>query len=109
MEAWKKSVQALGLDRVCQTPYQARHGGPSRDLQAKLRTEAKVAARWWCKKAASVRNYAKPARMNRVAQQAGKPTLEYGEIFGCLSLAATSMAPLHSFEERWPQRVPLRR
>ena len=27
VETWWASVQALGLGHVCQTPYQARHGG----------------------------------------------------------------------------------
>ena len=79
VETWKSAVGLLGLEHVCQTPYQARHGGPSRDLQSKLRTEAEVSARGWWKTASSVRNYAKPARMNRIAQQAGKQILEYGE------------------------------
>ena len=79
VETWKSAVGLLGLEHVCHTPYQARHGGPSRDLQSKLRTEAEVSARGWWKTASSVRNYAKPARMNRIAQQAGKQILEYGE------------------------------
>ena len=71
VEAWKESVQALGLGHVCQTPYQARHRGASRDLGAKFRSKAEVAARGRWKTAASVRNCAKRARTNRVAQQAG--------------------------------------
>ena len=79
VEAWREAVKSLGLDHVCSTPYQARHGGPSRDLQSKLRTEAEVAARGWWKSGSSVRNYAKPSRMNKVAQSAGSRILEYGE------------------------------
>ena len=79
VDTWKRAVLGLGLEAVCQTPYKARHGGPSRNLQSKLRTEAEVASRGWWKTAASVRNYAKPARMNRIAQQAGPQILEYEE------------------------------
>ena len=79
VEAWREAVKSLGLDHVCSTPYQARHGGPLRDLQSKLRTEAEVAARGWWKSGSSVRNYAKPSRMNKVAQSAGSRILEYGE------------------------------
>ena len=77
--SWREAVAGLGLQAICTTPYQARHGGPSRDLQSRLRTEAEVAARGWWKTPASVRNYAKPSRMNKVAQQAGKSILEFGE------------------------------
>ena len=77
--SWREAVAALGLQQICTTPYQARHGGPSRDIQSRLRTEAEVAARGWWKTAASVRNYAKPSRMNKVGHQAGKSILEYGE------------------------------
>ena len=95
--SWREAVAALGLQQVCTTPYQARHGGPSRDIQSRLRTEAEVAARGWWKTAASVRNYAKPARMNKVAQQAGKSILEYGEFvrvrFKRAILSGTAVPP----------------
>ena len=45
LEEWRSAVPFLQCDALCHTPYQNRHGGPSRDLQLRLRTLPEVQRR----------------------------------------------------------------
>ena len=36
--AWRAAAEHLKVGKLCVTPYQCCHGGPSRDIQMKLRT-----------------------------------------------------------------------
>ena len=64
---------------MCQTPYQNRHGGPSRDIQMKLRCLAEVQKRGHWKSPASLRNYEKAGRLHKIVARVARWIMEFGE------------------------------
>ena len=64
LEEWRSAVSFLQCDLLCHTPYQNRHGGPSRDIQLRLRTLLEVQRCGHWQSATSLRNYKKAARLS---------------------------------------------
>ena len=64
---------------MCRTPYQNRHGGPSRDIQLRLRGLLDVQRRGHWQSATSLRNYEKAARLHKLIAQVEPWVLELGE------------------------------
>ncbi len=79
LREWKAAVRELELSALIKFPYEERHSGPSRDILLRLRTKEEVMGRGHWKTLASLRNYEKAARMQKIAQQIGEATLNYGE------------------------------
>ena len=64
--AWRAVVDHLKLAVLCSTPYQCRHGGPSRDIQMKLRSLEEAQKRGHWKAQSSLRNFEKLGRLHKV-------------------------------------------
>ena len=80
LTAWTSAVAHLGLGDMCQTPYQNRHGGPSRDIQLNLRCLAEVQKRGHWKAPSSLRNYKKAGRLHKIVARVPRWIMEYGEL-----------------------------
>ena len=79
--AWSSAIEHLALGSLCTTPYQNRHGGPSRDIQLKLRTMEEVQKRGHWKAASSLRNYEKAGRLHKVVAAIPEGVMTFGEKF----------------------------
>ena len=55
----------MNLEKVVESPYQCRHGGPSRDRLVKLRTLAEIKKRGRWDTDSSVRIYEKAGRIQQ--------------------------------------------
>ena len=66
LNAWRDSVVRLGLQEFMISPYQARHGGASRDYIMKKRSEEEIRARGHWATVASARIYRKPGRIQQL-------------------------------------------
>ena len=77
--AWKAVVDHLKLVSLCSTPYQCRHGGPSRDIQMKLRSMEEVQKRGHCNAQSSFRSYEKTGRLHKVVAAVPEAIMRYGE------------------------------
>ena len=78
-EAWSAAVAHLGVGETCTTPYQNRHGGPSRDIQLRLRDLLEVQKRGHWKAAVSLRNYEKAGRLHKIVAKIPEWVMRYGE------------------------------
>jgi hypothetical protein len=86
--AWASAVEHLGIGMVCSTPYQNRHGGPSRNIQLKLRTMEEVQKRGHWKAASSLRNYEKAGRLHKIVAAIPNSVMAFGERFRLYFAAA---------------------
>ena len=73
---WRGAVTLLGLPEM-ETLYQCRHGGASRDLLLKRRTETEIQARLHHASAGSSRIYKKPGRLLQLVNTLGPTALSY--------------------------------
>ena len=89
-------VDHLKLAVLCSTPYQCRHGGPSRDIQMKSRSLEEVQKRGHWKAQSSLRNYEKAGRLHKVVAAVPEAIMRYGE--ECRS-AFAGAAPQFSWQE----------
>ena len=92
LEEWREAVCFLKCESICHTPYQNRHGGPSRDIQLRLRGLLEVQRRGHLQSATSLRNYEKAARLHRIINKVPMWVHELGEEFRkkCCGDAPTS-------------------
>jgi len=81
LEEWREAVCFLKCESICHTPYQNRHGGPSRDIQLRLRGLLEVQRRGHWQSATSLRNYEKAARLHRIINKVPMWVQELGEEF----------------------------
>ncbi|CAE8582583.1 unnamed protein product [Polarella glacialis] len=79
LKVWREGVRVLGLGHVLQSPYQNRHGGPSRDRLLKLRSLADVQRRGRWMTTSSLRIYEKPGRVQQVLNQVSADLISFGE------------------------------
>ena len=79
LDAWTSAVVHLKVTELCDTPYQCRHGGPSRDIQLKLRPLEAVQRRGHWKSAQSLRNYEKSGRLHKIVAKVAPETMALGE------------------------------
>ena len=80
--AWRAVVDHLKLAVLCSTPCQGRHGGPSRDIQMKLRSLEEVQKRGHWKAQSSLRNYEEAGRLHKVVAAVPEAIMRYGESAG---------------------------
>ena len=66
LDAWRDVVLKLGLQEFMVSPYQARHGGASRDYILKRRSEEEIRARGHWSTVAAARIYRKPGRIQQM-------------------------------------------
>ena len=66
LDAWRDVVLRLGLQEFMISPYQARHGGASRDYILKKRSEEEIRARGHWASVAAARIYRKPGRIQQM-------------------------------------------
>ena len=66
LDAWRDVVLRLGLQEFMISPYQARHGGASRDYILKRRSEEEIRARGHWASVAAARIYRKPGRIQQM-------------------------------------------
>ena len=66
LNAWRDTVTRLGLQEFMISPYQARHGGASRDYIMKKRSEEEIRARGHWATVAAARIYRKPGRIQQM-------------------------------------------
>ena len=78
-EAWRSAVTHLQVEHICDTPYQSRHGGPSRDAQMRLRTLAEIQRRGHWRSPASLRNYEESGRLHQILARVPAWVVKYGE------------------------------
>ena len=77
--AWRAVVDHLKLAVLCSTPYQCRHGGPSRDIQMKLRSLEEVQKSGHWKAHSSLRNYEKAGRLDKFVAPVPEAIMRYGK------------------------------
>ena len=97
LEEWRSAVSFLWCNSLCHTPCQNRHGGPSRDIQLRLRTLLEVQRRGHWQSATSLRNFEKAARLHRILNPVPVLVQELGDQFRrkCRGVAPiSSRAPL---------------
>lgn len=80
---WRDAVQMLGIEDLCKSPYQNRHGGASRDHLRKLRTIAEIQRRGRWASDQSMRIYDKPGRMQQAVNLWGNT---YEKLGGTMQL-----------------------
>ncbi len=73
---WRGVLTQLGLPEL-ETLHQCRHGGASRDLLLKRRTETEIQARLHHASAGSSRIYKKPGRLLQLVNTLGPTALSY--------------------------------
>ena len=78
---WRSAVHFLQCDAIAHTPYQNRHGGPSRDIQLRLRSLLEVQRRGHWQSPTSLRNYEKAARLHRIMNMVPSWVQELGSSF----------------------------
>ena len=93
--AWRAVVERLKLAVLCSTPCQCRHGGPSRDIQMKLRSLEELQKRGHWKAQSSLRNY-EAGRLHKVVAAVQEAIMRYGE--ACRS-AFAGAAPQFPWQE----------
>ena len=81
LEEWRSAVSFLTCDSLAHTPYQNRHGGPSRDIQLRRRSLLEVQRRGHWQSATSLRNYEKAARLHRLINQVPQWVQDLGDSF----------------------------
>ena len=79
LREWRLAVKEADLGAWLKTPYEDRHSGASRDLLLELRSRDGVQARGHWDSNASLRNYDKAARMQKIASDMGDTVLLRGE------------------------------
>jgi len=75
-ESWRGAVHKLGLQGM-ESVHQARHGGASRDLLKRRRTEMGVAHRGGWASMSTLRIYNKPARILQLVNELEPSMIEY--------------------------------
>ena len=81
LEEWRSAVSFLQCDSIALTPYQNRHGGPSRDIQLRLRGLFEVQRRGHWQSPTSLQNYEKAARLHRITNKVPAWVEELGSSF----------------------------
>ena len=66
LDAWRDCVVCLGLQEFLISPYQARHGGASRDYIMRKRIEEDIRARGHWSTVSAARIYRKPGRIQQL-------------------------------------------
>ena len=96
LKCFRAACQSLGLPPLCM--YQLRHGGASEDLLSKTRDTQAVKARGRWTTDSSVRRYAKPAQLQRLAN-AMSPEGRVCAEFAMLHFEAIMMQTLPVWDE----------
>ena len=96
----------MGVGDLSTTLYQCRHGGPSRDIQLRLRDLAEVQRRGHWQAASSLRNYGRSGRLRKLVAQVPDWVMSYGEEVR-LSCAGVSLlsSPQHACETIAPSTL----
>ena len=76
--AFKRAVEALGLDVLQPSLYSNRHGGASEDYLRRRRTLQEIQFRGRWRSEASIRGYTKSAKLLSEMRKARKHVLKYG-------------------------------
>jgi hypothetical protein len=69
LDAWRECVVRLGLQEFMLSPYQARHGGASRDYIMHKKSEEEIRARGHWSTVSSARIYRKPGRIQQLVSR----------------------------------------
>ena len=77
LDAWREAVDAMQLPGL-DTPYQARHGGASRDMLHRSRTVPEVVLRGFWANASSMRTCHKPGRIQQLVKSANPAVVAFG-------------------------------
>ena len=77
--AWRAAAEHLKVGELCVTPYKCRRGGPSRDIQMKLRTLEEAQKRGHWKAPSSLTNYEKAGRLRKIVAAVPVALMRYGE------------------------------
>ena len=78
LTAFKSAAQQLKLEKLVESPYQCRRGGPSRDRLMKLRTLAEIKKRGRWATDSSVRIYEKAGRTQQTLHGVPESLIKYG-------------------------------
>ena len=78
-EEWTSAAAHLGVGDLFTTPCQCRHGGPSGDIQLRLRDLAEVQKRGHWQAASSLRNSEKLGRLHKLVARVPDWVMKYGE------------------------------
>jgi len=97
LEEWRAAVQQLRVGDLVESPYQCRHGGPSRDRLMKLRSLLAVKKRGRWAADSSVRVYEQSGRVQETLHKLSPELVLFGnsvrENFGRLFRGGMALAP----------------
>jgi hypothetical protein len=78
---WLRACELLGVQNLHLEAYQNRHGGISRDLALRMRTEAEVVSRARWSTMSQLKIYSKSGRIEQFLRKFPKDVIELGRLF----------------------------